>query len=114
MTIEDSSPAAPDQASVVVLHDAESSRYLIRLDQTQVGLADYEQTGDSLAFVHTEISPAYGGRGLAGTLIKYALDDARRQGLTVLPYCSFVRGYIAKHPEYLGLVEPSKRARFQL
>jgi uncharacterized protein len=39
----------------------------------------------------------------------------RRQGIAVLPFCPFVRGYIAKHPdEYLELVPAAQRHHFDL
>ena len=44
------------------------------------------------------------GHGNGSALARAALDDARAQGLTVIPYCSFVRGYIEHHPEYRPLV----------
>jgi predicted GNAT family acetyltransferase len=32
------------------------------------------------------------------------LDDARRQGLRVLPLCPFIAHYVEQHPEYQELV----------
>nr|MDQ2879460.1 N-acetyltransferase [Pseudomonadota bacterium] len=32
------------------------------------------------------------------------LDSARDRGLKVVPQCPFVAAYIAKHPEYRGLL----------
>lgn len=32
----------------------------------------------------------------------------------MLPYCPFVKAFIAKHEEYLDLVPEAKRARFGL
>ena len=45
--------------------------------------------------------------GVASHLAQVALDDARAQGLRVIPRCPFVADYIARHPEYADLVEPS-------
>ncbi|HET8797191.1 MAG TPA: GNAT family N-acetyltransferase [Thermoanaerobaculia bacterium] len=45
-----------------------------------------------------------GGRGIAGALVKHALDDARARGLKVIPRCSYVRAYIEKNAEYRDLV----------
>jgi uncharacterized protein len=42
------------------------------------------------------------------------LSEARWNGLAVLPFCPFVRGYIADHDEYLGLVPVEMRSRFEL
>jgi hypothetical protein len=32
----------------------------------------------------------------------------------VLPYCPFIRGWIARHPDYVDLVPAKRRAAFQL
>ena len=42
------------------------------------------------------------------------LAAARERGLTVLPYCSFVRHYIQQHPEYVDLVADDDRPHFGL
>lgn len=34
--------------------------------------------------------------------------------MQVLPYCPFIRGWIAKHPAYVDMVPESERARFDL
>ncbi|HEY3259270.1 MAG TPA: GNAT family N-acetyltransferase, partial [Pseudonocardiaceae bacterium] len=59
-------------------------------------------------------APEFGGRGLAGQLVQHALDDTRRRGLAVLPFCPYVRGFIARHPEYVDLVPQAQRDRFGL
>lgn len=64
--------------------------------------------------IHTEIDSRFAGRGLGGVLAREALDDARARGLSVLPYCPFIRGWIAKHPQYADLVPEGHRARFGL
>jgi hypothetical protein len=40
--------------------------------------------------------------------------DGDTAGESVLPFCPFVRSYIAGHDEYLDLVPSEMRARFQL
>ncbi|MFC7573610.1 GNAT family N-acetyltransferase [Klenkia terrae] len=49
-----------------------------------------------------------GHHGLGGTLVRAALDDVRAAGGTVVPQCPFVAGWIARHPEYRDLVEPTR------
>jgi predicted GNAT family acetyltransferase len=43
-----------------------------------------------------------------------ALDSAREQGLAVLPFCPYIRGWVSKHPDYADLVPEGQRARFGL
>ena len=79
------------------------------------GFTEYHRRGGLIAFVHTEVAPEYEGKGLASRLIAGALDASRDQGLAVLPFCPFVRGYIAKHPgPYLELVPTGLREHFEL
>jgi predicted GNAT family acetyltransferase len=47
-------------------------------------------------------------------LVGFALDTTRAEGLSVDPYCPYVRDFIAKRHEYLDLVPPERRAKFQL
>jgi predicted GNAT family acetyltransferase len=44
---------------------------------------------------------------VGSTLVRGALDDVRAHGLRVVPRCSFVRGYIERHPDYADLVDAS-------
>jgi predicted GNAT family acetyltransferase len=97
-----------------VLDVTEHSRFEIRVDGEPAGVALYTVAPGALRFTHTEIDGAYGGRGLGGTLVRGALDAARSRRLAVLPECDFMRGWIAKHPDYCDLVPEAERARFGL
>ncbi|GAA4968177.1 GNAT family N-acetyltransferase [Yinghuangia aomiensis] len=85
----------------------DKKRYEARLDGALAGFADYLRTPDVIAFVHTEVDPAFEGRGVGGALVRASLDDARRAGTKILPVCPFYSGWIAKHPEYQDLVYQS-------
>ncbi|MFP5504097.1 MAG: GNAT family N-acetyltransferase, partial [Candidatus Sericytochromatia bacterium] len=50
------------------------------------------------------------GRGVGSQLAKAGLECARAEGLEVEPVCSFIAGYIRKHPEYRPLVHADYRA----
>jgi predicted GNAT family acetyltransferase len=90
----------------VVNNEAEQ-RYEVHVDGKLAGQADYHAQPGVITFPHTEVDPAYQGQGLAGMLAKTALDDARQQGLRVVPLCSFFATYIRRHPEYADLVMES-------
>jgi uncharacterized protein len=89
-------------------------RYEISVDGTEAGFTMFRRRPGLIAFVHTEIDPAYEGQGLASTLIATALDDARERGLAVLPFCPFVNAYIKRHVAYVDLVPEAYRAQFDL
>jgi predicted GNAT family acetyltransferase/glutaredoxin len=101
--------AAPEETEVVDVR--EESRYELRLGERTVGLAAYHRRPGRIAFTHTEIDGSSAGRGFGSRLAAGALDDARRQGLEVVPLCPFIARYIERHPEYEDLVATSYRDR---
>jgi uncharacterized protein len=74
-----------------------------------VAFSSYRLNGDTIHFLKTRVPPELEGQGVAGRLVKAALDDARTQHLTVVPICRFVAAYIRRHPEYRDLVYPDFR-----
>ena len=87
----------------------EESRYEIRDGDRVVGLAAYQRRGDTVVFTHTEVDPDVGEDGLGSRLVRAALDDVRSKGGSVVPQCSFVRGWIERHQDYADLVVGSGR-----
>jgi predicted GNAT family acetyltransferase len=97
-----------------VADNPDLSRFEIFEGDELAGFAEYHRYKEEIAFIHTEVDPRFSGRGLAGRLARAALDAARDQGLAVLPFCPFIRGWITKHPEYADLVPEAQRPRFGL
>jgi len=67
-------------------------------------VAYYTLSPGVITFNHTEVPAALWGRGIGSKLVRSALETARARGLKVVPRCSFVSAYIAKHPEFDDLV----------
>jgi hypothetical protein len=82
----------------------EAGRYEARAGDRVLGMANYQRRGDQVVFTHTEVDMDKERSGLGSTLVRGALDDVRTKGGTVVPLCSFVRGWIERHPEYADLV----------
>jgi len=80
-----------------------------------VAFENAELRGDRIAFLHTEVLEGNEGKGYARTLVEEILAEARRRGLGVLPYCSYVAKVIRDKPDaYLDLVPGDARAEFDL
>lgn len=101
-------------AAANVADAPQRERFEISLGDEVVGFTDYHRSPRAIALIHTEVDPAREGEGLASKLIRFALDSARAEGLEVLPFCPFVRGFIESHSEYLDLVPAARRAEFRL
>lgn len=93
--------SATDQP--VVTHVPERSRYELALDGRPVGAALYVDDGARRIFHHTEIDDAYGGRGLAGTLVRAALEATRDDGWRIVPVCPYVQRWLGSHAEEAGV-----------
>jgi uncharacterized protein len=106
--------AQSDAMAPTVTDVSDRRRFEIEVDGAVLGFAEYRRRPGVITFLHTEIDPAHEGEGLGTLLVKAALDTARAEGLAVLPYCPFVRGFIDRHREYLDLVPVERRANFTL
>lgn len=106
--------SAPE-SDVEVVDAAERSRFEILVDGSLAGFTEYQDRGDGLlSFPHTEIDPAYGGRGLGGTLVGRALAAVDERGQQILPFCPFVLKYLQRHPDLVRLVPEDRREQFGL
>lgn len=92
----------------------ERSRFEVRVGGELAGFSEYRRRPGLIAFVHTVIDPRFEGQGLASRLVGTALSQSRSEGLSILPFCPFVRSYIAGHHQYLELVPEDLRATFEL
>lgn len=55
--------------------------------------------------LHAEVPAALRGRGVGAQLTGETLELIRAAGERVIPRCSYVVQYIARHPQYQDLVE---------
>jgi hypothetical protein len=64
----------------------------------------YEVEGNNLLLVHTEVPDAFQGQGVGGRLVLAAVDRARAENLTVVPWCPFARSWLERHPDVTSTV----------
>lgn len=86
-----------------VVHNQASRRFESKVD----GLlcrCDYRLHGSTMMLVHTEVPPQLEGRGLASMLVRAAFEHAKKNGMDVLPVCSYVRTWVQRNPEFSSLV----------
>jgi predicted GNAT family acetyltransferase len=91
-----------------VTRHTDPDRYQITTDGAVAGFAQFVDVGGDRVFFHTVIDEEFGGRGLAGKVVAAALEATRAEGQRIVPVCPFVKGYLAKHPEWAEhVVEPT-------
>lgn len=89
-------------------------RYEAMRDGRLAAFAEYNLLTDTIMFTHTEVLPENEGQGVGSAIAKHVLDDARAQGLHVIPVCQFIAAYIRKHPDYVDLVREDSRRAFKI
>ncbi|GAA1072869.1 N-acetyltransferase [Nocardiopsis metallicus] len=78
------------------------SAYTVSVDEALAGRADFvdpPQAPGERVFFHTEVDAEFGGRGLAGLLVREALADSIRRNLTVVPVCPLFARHLKEHGE---------------
>lgn len=89
-----------------------SDRFEISVDDDVAGVAQFRDRDGRRIIFHTEIGADFGGQGLASTLVQRAIADTREEGLSVVPMCSYVAGWLERHPEHADIsVEPTPEDR---
>lgn len=98
----------------VIVNAPERHRYEITSEGQLAGFAEYKLVGDAVMFTHTEIQPAFEGKGLGSALARFALADVRARSLHVIPVCQFIAAYLRRHPEEQDLVREDIRRAFKI
>ncbi|MDZ8171456.1 GNAT family N-acetyltransferase [Microbacterium xanthum] len=78
-----------------ITRNDDESRYEIHLGEVLAGFTRWEADDRGrLQMVHTEVDPAFTGRGLASILVADALGDIAERDETIVPRCPFVVRYL--------------------
>jgi uncharacterized protein len=86
-------------------------RYEAVVDGTVAGFAEYRDHDGVRVFTHTEVFPAFEGRGVGTALARGALDHVRASDRSLVARCPFIRSYIERQPHYADLVDADLDAR---
>jgi predicted GNAT family acetyltransferase len=54
----------------------------------------------------TEVPAALRGRKVGERLVRQAIEDARRDGIAIMPLCPFAKVQIGRHPEWQDVLRP--------
>lgn len=68
-----------------------------------VGRLTWKARGNARIADHTLVPSEIGGRGVAAELVNALVADAKDQGFTVVPQCSYVEAQFRRHPEWAEL-----------
>lgn len=92
----------------------ERHRFELHVGKELAAFSEYNVLKTGLLFTHTEVLPAFEGRGIGSAIARYALDEVRRRSAQAIPVCPFIASYLRKHPEYQDLVSPESRRAYRI
>ena len=64
----------------------------------------WKARGEARIADHTFVPPEGRGKGIAAQLVAALVEDARREGFTIVPQCSYVEAAFRRHPEWTELL----------
>lgn len=87
----------------LIRHDRAAREFDIDVDGHR-GLLQYTLADGLMTITHTLVPPEIGGRGIAGLLVRAALEAARAEGWRVKPACSYAAAFVQRHAGYADLL----------
>lgn len=82
-------------------------RYRMVVDGVEAEMT-YSRAGDGLIIIdHTEVPAVLRGRKVGERLVRQAIEDARRDGVEIIPLCPFAKAQIGRHPEWQDVLRQS-------
>ncbi len=102
-----SQPPATDPTTPFVIRVADApraSRFQATIDGELAGFVAYVRQPDRVVLTHTEVAPAFEGRGVGSALAKGALDAVRAERGRVEARCPFIATYVRRHAEFRDLL----------
>jgi predicted GNAT family acetyltransferase len=87
-----------------VINDLQGSRFVLDNSGQEVYVL-YAEDKETLDLYSTYTPPKLRGQGLAEKVVLAAFEYAKENNLKVIASCWYVRKFLEKHSEYLGLVK---------
>ncbi|MEU7632941.1 GNAT family N-acetyltransferase [Nocardia sp. NPDC049220] len=88
-----------------VINDAERGRWFATLGAEAIAELSYRFVGGRVVLLTTWVDPAYRRNRVAAELVAHVLDEIRESGKKITVICPVVGAFIARHPQYLDLID---------
>lgn len=82
-----------------IVHNQKENQFEWKMNGKSA-VVDYFLNNNIMTITHTYVPRSLEGQGIGAALAKQALDYALENGMKIIPACSFIQVYLARHPEY--------------
>ena len=79
--------------------------YFIEDDGKRIGEMTYRKRPGKILIIHTGVEKAYARHGLGLKLVIRGVEDARKGGYKIKPYCPFAKKVIEGNPDLHDVLE---------
>jgi predicted GNAT family acetyltransferase len=87
--------------TVNIEFNEKNGNFNITTEGRKIALMTFVFAGpDKIIIDHTEVSPAFNGKGLGKKLIEKAVEIAREKNWTIIPLCPFAKKTFDKNPQF--------------
>ena len=99
-------PSVEAEFEVTVHRDDNERSYSATAGGRTVATIRYDEVDGRIVIVDTTVVPEFRGRGIAGELIAFALDDIRSRGMHVTVYCPTVAHFMSSNLQFADVLDP--------
>lgn len=92
-----SNPATP-------VHQPARNRFVFVQEGGEAELTYHLDDAGALVVDHTFVPDAWRGQGIAALLMGACVDHAIKEGMRIVPQCSYAAVFLGKHPELAAKV----------
>lgn len=82
------------------INNEKNGQFEALFDGHHAGLMTYTWAGENKFIIdHTEVEPAYNGKGIGKEMVMASVDFARKKGVKIIPLCPFAKATFQKIEE---------------
>lgn len=96
-----------DAITITRSESGANGRYLARIEGREgEGELTYSRVSPTqISADHTGVDHSLRGTGVAKALVERLVADARKDGLTIVPRCSYIKVQYSRHPEWSDVMD---------
>ena len=88
---------------VLIVYNKDEQRSEAIVNDEIIGVCEYEITDNKWAITHTVVDERFKGQGIAKKLVLKIVDEARINGVKIIPICSYAKKMLENNEEYIDL-----------